>query len=731
MEPKTQSPANPGEAADTRLAPARAEEELRRLNATLEQRVAERTAELTASEARLRTLIESAPEALVVFDGETGRFVMVNENAVRLYGRSREELMGLNPGDVSPPFQPDGRPSRVAAAEKIREALEGGRPVFDWLHAHPDGRQFLSEVRLVRLPSEGRPLVRASVIDTTERRRREQTQRAVYELSEAVHAAADLTQLYARIHEIVGGLMPAENFFIALFDPATDTITFPYFVDERTTEVPQPRKVSTGLTGLVLRTGRAVLADREFATRSRREGDRVVVEALGGASYIESGVPAAVWLGVPLTIQGQPIGVMAVQDYRNERAYGDEEKRILTFVAAQTAVAIERKRGEEALRELVEKHRALFLASSQGVMLHDDQRFLEVNPAAVRILGRRHAGEIIGHHPSAFAPEFQPNGRTSAEQAAEHIAACLEHGSTQFEWTTLRPDGSTLPLDVLLTRVQWGGRWLIQAMVEDITERKRAEDELRRNLSRAQELGELRRQFVSMVSHEFRTPLGVIQSSAEILRDYLDRLDPGERRQHLDSITRNTQRMAGLMEEVLLIGRLDAAHFELARATVELRAFTQRMAREVEAATGHRCPILLAPPAVALEAEADERLLRPILVNLLSNAVKYSEPNQVVHVQLRATPAGVEWVIRDAGIGIPAEDLEWVFQPFHRGRNVGERAGSGLGLVIVRRCVELHGGTVSVASRVNDGTAVTVRLPRAAGAAAGSSAPTSPVSPSD
>ena len=714
MEPKTQSPGMPAGAAETGRPPPPAAEELRRRNATLEQRVAERTAELTASEARLRTLIESAPEALVVFDGETGRFVMVNENAVTLFGRSRDELMNLTPGDVSPPFQPDGRPSRLAAGEKIREALDGGRPVFDWLHAHPDGRLFLSEVRLILLPSEGRPLVRASVIDTTERRRREQTQRAVYELSEAVHAAADLTQLYARIHEIVGGLMPAENFFIALFDPATDTITFPYFVDERTTEVPQPRKVSTGLTGLVLRTGRAVLADREFAARSRREGDRVVVEALGGATYIESGVPAAVWLGVPLTIQGQPIGVMAVQDYRNERAYGDEEKRILTFVAAQTAVAIERKRAEEALRELVEKHRALFLASSQGVMLHDDQQVLEVNPAAVRILGRRHAGEIIGRHPSAFAPEFQPNGRSSAAQAAEHIAACLEHGSTHFEWTSTRPDGSTVPVDVLLTRIQWGGRWLIQAMVEDITERKRAEDELRRNLARAQELGELRRQFVSMVSHEFRTPLGVIQSSAEILRDYLDRLEPEERRQHLDSITRNTQRMAGLMEEVLLIGRLDAAHFELACAPIELRSFTQRMAREVEAATGHRCPILLAPASVAVEADADERLLRPILVNLLTNAVKYSEPNQVVNVHVHAVADGVEWIIRDAGIGIPAGDLEWVFQPFHRGRNVGERAGSGLGLVIVKRCVELHGGTVRLTSRVNDGTTVTVRLPRAA-----------------
>src|SRR5688572_31389041 len=123
----------------------------------------------------LRTLVESAPEAIVVFSGENGRFELVNENAVRLFGRSREELLRLTPADVSPPFQPDGRTSAECAREKIGEALAGGMPVFDWLHKRPSGRVFTAEVRLVRLPAK-RPLVRASVIDNTERRRREQTQ---------------------------------------------------------------------------------------------------------------------------------------------------------------------------------------------------------------------------------------------------------------------------------------------------------------------------------------------------------------------------------------------------------------------------------------------------------------------------------------------------------------------------------------------------------------------------
>jgi PAS domain S-box-containing protein len=642
----------------------RVEEEIRRLNATLEQRVAARTAELSASEARLRTLVEHAPEAIVVFDGETGGFELVNDNAVRLYGRSREELLRLRPGEVSPPFQPDGRPSAVAAHEYIREALAGGSPVFDWLHVRPNGRVFTSEVRLVRLPSEGRSLVRASIIDTTERRRREQTQRAVYEISEAVHTAADLPALYARIHGIVRGLMPAENFYIALFDAASGMISFPYYVDELATTVPEPRKISTGLTGLVLRTGRAVLADRQFTERSRREGNQVVAEALGHLRYVESGRPAAVWLGVPLTIQGKSIGVMAVQDYHDDQAYAEEQKQILGYVATQTAVAIERKRSEEALRELVEKHRALFEASSQGVMLHDDEKFLEVNPAAVRILGRRDASEVVGRHPAAFAPEIQPDGRRSDLLAREQIGACLEKGSVHFDWAAVRPDGQLIQMDVLLTRVQWGGRWLIQAMVEDITERKRAEAELLKALAREKELSQLKTSFVSTVSHEFRTPLGIIMSSSQILADYFDRLPPEERLEHLRSIAKNTRQMANLMEEVLVLSRVDSGRMDLDPLPLDLLDLCRRLVDEVLSATQRRAEIRLAVAPDARPARADEHLLRHVFVNLLSNAVKYSPSAGTIDFEIHRDGTQAVCVVRDRGIGIPEADREWLFAAF-------------------------------------------------------------------
>src|SRR6478736_417596 len=154
-----------------------AEDEIRQLNASLEQRIAARTTELTASEARMRTIVEHAPEAIVVFDGETGRFLNGNKHALNLYGVTDEELTRIGPWDVSPEFQADGRPSAVAARDWIGQAVAGKTPIFEWLHTHSSGRIVPTEVRLVRLPNQGRTLIRASLIDNTEHKRVEESLR--------------------------------------------------------------------------------------------------------------------------------------------------------------------------------------------------------------------------------------------------------------------------------------------------------------------------------------------------------------------------------------------------------------------------------------------------------------------------------------------------------------------------------------------------------------------------
>ena len=169
--------------------------------------------------------------------------------------------------------------------------------------------------------------------------------------------------------------------------------------------------------------------------------------------------------------------------------------------------------------------------------------------------------------------------------------------------------------------------------------------------------------------------------------------------------------MAALMEEVLLIGSFDAGKMDFRPVSLDLGGFAGRLVDEGLSASDRRCPILLAVGEIHGHAHADERLLRHILTNLLTNAVKYSEAGSSVHFEITVDGADAVCVIRDRGIGIPEADREWLFSAFHRGQNVGERPGTGLGLVIVKRCADAHGGRIHVDSTLGAGTTVTVRLP--------------------
>jgi signal transduction histidine kinase len=150
---------------------------------------------------------------------------------------------------------------------------------------------------------------------------------------------------------------------------------------------------------------------------------------------------------------------------------------------------------------------------------------------------------------------------------------------------------------------------------------------------------------------------------------------------------------------------------EFKAVSLDLGTFVRRLADEVLSATDRRCPIELSLANVPAEFRADERLLRHIFTNLLTNAVKYSDIGRVVRFGMEFDEGEIVCDIRDQGIGIPEADREWLFNAFHRGHNVGDRPGTGLGLVIVKRCVDLHGGSIKVESKLGEGTAVTVRLP--------------------
>jgi signal transduction histidine kinase len=230
-------------------------------------------------------------------------------------------------------------------------------------------------------------------------------------------------------------------------------------------------------------------------------------------------------------------------------------------------------------------------------------------------------------------------------------------------------------------------------------------------LAREQELGRLKSTFVSLVSHEFRTPLGIILSSSEILDRYLESLDPSERRDQIDAITDAVRRMSGLMEQVLMFGRIEAGQLSFKPESLDLAALSRRVCDEVRSATSQRCPIALEQGVAIDGAQGDERLLRHVLTNLLTNAIKYSPPGATVRVSIQREGRDAVFEVADRGIGIPAAQMDKLFTAFHRARNVADIPGTGLGLVIVKNCLDAHGGTIHVESAEGAGTTVRVTVP--------------------
>jgi signal transduction histidine kinase len=228
-----------------------------------------------------------------------------------------------------------------------------------------------------------------------------------------------------------------------------------------------------------------------------------------------------------------------------------------------------------------------------------------------------------------------------------------------------------------------------------------------------------------MVSHEFRTPLGVVNTAAHLLGRYSDRMTAEERSTQIREIHLAVGRMAEMMEDLLLHGEFATGKLQCKPARAEVEAVCRRLISEVLNPAGMPRLIECVIAPAAREAFLDEKILRHILTNLLSNAVKYSSDDQPVtlevkRVALKASADNharspledhLQLKISDSGIGIPAADLSRLFQTFQRASNVGNRPGTGMGLAIVKQYVDLHGGAIRVESEEGKGTTVWVELP--------------------
>lgn len=250
----------------------------------------------------------------------------------------------------------------------------------------------------------------------------------------------------------------------------------------------------------------------------------------------------------------------------------------------------------------------------------------------------------------------------------------------------------------------------IMAIVRDITERKKAETDIRISLEKERDLNELKSRFVAMTSHEFRTPLATILSSSELIEHYSHKWTDDKKQKHLRRIQTSVHHMTGLLNDVLLLGKADAGQLQFQPAPIQLAEFCEDLVESIQITTDEH-KIIFTESGDFSNLQMDEKLLRHILGNLLGNAIKYSPLGGEVEFDIQKINESIIFKIKDNGLGIPKSDHESIFNSFNRASNVGTISGTGLGLAIVSKSINLHCGTITFESEEGKGTTFIVEIP--------------------
>jgi PAS domain S-box-containing protein len=395
-----------------------------------------------------------------------------------------------------------------------------------------------------------------------------------------------------------------------------------------------------------------------------------------------------------------------VLQIKNFTIPGSKGLRLASIIRDVTAI----KEKDSSIREKAERLRTIFENTHQSFILLDTKsRIVDFNANANTM-----ATDIFGAHLTPGAPILDFLSAKNRAEMAEWIYVVKCGENVQAEINIHTADEQDNWFEFHLTPVYNDDMQLIGIFINffDIQLRKKSEEEIRIALKLEQELSRLKSQFVSSVSHEFRTPLASISSNVQLLHHSSAKWDEIRRENTFNRIYASIEHMTSLIENASLLGKGQSGMHKFEPVSSDVIKLCMQVIEETESNFVQKGRVKFTTQLTEMEALLDINLTKHILINLLNNALKYSDVKTIVNFELEHKNSNMLlFTIEDHGIGIDGESMKNIFEPFIRGNNVGSIAGTGLGMAIVKQCVDIHNGTIKVESSLGKGTKVRVKLP--------------------
>ena len=505
----------------------------------------------------------------------------------------------------------------------------------------------------------------------------------------SVFTSDNLTEISRRIAETVVGEFGQVNCgVIVVSDVSSELIWLAHAGEYARTDAPTLFLDGPGLIPEAIRTGQVVYAP----------------DALRHTGYVPSSPITRSELVIPLRTTKGVYGALDMQS-ADVDAFDEQDRHVLLAFAERAAAAIEnmriysdiQRRVRERTMELnrvKERAEAILNHSSDAILLmRADARVQQTNRAFNDMFG--------------FAPDEVYNRTFEAIASDEHAQnlhlaledVVVKRWPQRIEVTARRRDGNTFEADVMMSPIlnQPGGQVTsIVCSLRDITQRKQLERELRSALLKERELSEFKSRFISRASHEFRTPLAMISTSSDLLKNYSARMSEAQRVERIERIQTEIMHLTSMLDDLLSISKAQEVGADTLQASpFDLGALFDEIVGEMRTGIGMDHLFEVDREQGRFDFVGDRKLLRRALINLISNALKYSDPGTRIGARLAHDDGALVITVEDSGIGIPEADQEQLFEPFHRGANVANITGTGLGLAIVKQVVDLHGGRIA------------------------------------